>query len=58
MFQINVDNLNRMVNADRKTQQDATVYQKHTVHDNVQQLHVRQPSMYAKPEAASAVLGS
>ena len=26
--------------------------------DNVQQLHVQQPSMYAKPEAASAVLGS
>jgi len=26
--------------------------------DGVQQLHVQQPSMHAKPEAASAVLGS
>jgi hypothetical protein len=26
--------------------------------DSVQQLHVQQPSMYAKPEAASAVLSS
>jgi len=26
--------------------------------DSVQQLHVRQPSTYAKPEAACAVLGS
>jgi hypothetical protein len=26
--------------------------------DNVQQLHVQQPSTYAKLEAASAVLGS
>jgi hypothetical protein len=30
----------------------------HTVHDNVHQLHVQQPSMYEKPDAASAVLGS
>jgi hypothetical protein len=29
-----------------------------TVPDNVHQLHVQQHSMYAKPEAASAVLGS
>jgi len=29
-----------------------------TLSDNVQQLHVRQPSTYAKPEAACAVLGS
>jgi len=28
------------------------------VPDSVQQLHVRQPSTYAKPEAASAALGS
>jgi hypothetical protein len=28
-----------------------------TLPDNVQKLHVRQPSTYAKPEAASAVLG-
>jgi hypothetical protein len=28
------------------------------VPDNVHQLHVQQPSMYDKPEAASAVLGS
>jgi hypothetical protein len=28
------------------------------VPDNVHQLHVRQPSTYKKPEAASAVLGS
>jgi hypothetical protein len=28
------------------------------VPDNVHQLHVQQPSTYAKPEAASAVLGS
>jgi hypothetical protein len=28
------------------------------VPDNVHQLHVQQPSMYEKPEAASAVLGS
>jgi hypothetical protein len=27
-------------------------------HDNAHQLHVQQPSTYAKPEAASAVLGS
>jgi hypothetical protein len=26
--------------------------------DSVQQLHIQQPSTYAKPEAASAVLGS
>ena len=29
-----------------------------TLPDNVQQLHVRQPSSYEKPEATSAVLGS
>jgi len=29
-----------------------------TLPDSVQQLHVRQPSTYAKPEAACAVLGS
>ena len=29
-----------------------------TLPDSVQQLHVQQPSTYAKPEAASAVLGS
>jgi hypothetical protein len=28
-----------------------------TLPDNVHQLHVRQPSTYEKPEAASAVLG-
>jgi hypothetical protein len=32
--------------------------QAHTVPDNVHQLHVQQPFMYEKPEAASAVLGS
>ena len=32
--------------------------QAHTVPDPVHQLHVQQPSTYAKPEAASAVLGS
>jgi len=31
--------------------------QAHTVPDNIHQLHVQQPSMYEKPEAASAVLG-
>jgi len=31
---------------------------RHTVPGNVHQLHVQQPSMYEKPEAASAVLGS
>ena len=30
----------------------------HALPDSVQQLHVQQPSTYAKPEAASAVLGS
>jgi len=30
----------------------------HTLSDSVQQLHGQQPSTYAKPEAASAVLGS
>ena len=30
----------------------------HTLRDSVQQLHFQQPSTYAKPEAASAVLGS
>jgi hypothetical protein len=30
----------------------------HTLPEKVQQLHVQQPSTYAKPEAASAVLGS
>jgi len=30
----------------------------YTLPDSVQQLHVQQPYMYAKPEAASAVLGS
>jgi hypothetical protein len=29
-----------------------------TVPDNIHQLHVQQPSMYEKSEAASAVLGS
>jgi len=28
------------------------------VPDNIHQPHVQQPSMYEKPEAASAVLGS
>jgi hypothetical protein len=32
--------------------------QAHTVPDKVHQLHVQQPSMYEKPEAASVVLGS
>ena len=32
--------------------------QAHTVPDNVHKLHVQQPSMYKKPKAASAVLGS
>jgi hypothetical protein len=32
--------------------------QAHTVPDNVHQLHIQQLSTYAKPEAASAVLGS
>ena len=32
--------------------------QAHTMPDNVHQLHVQQPSRYAKPEATSAVLGS
>ena len=50
-----------------KIQQDAIKYQHfiipylyeaHTVPDNVHQLHAQQPSTYAKPEAASAVLGS
>jgi hypothetical protein len=31
---------------------------RHTVPDNVHQLHVQQPSTYEKPEAASVVLGS
>jgi hypothetical protein len=31
---------------------------RHTVPDNVHQLHVQQPSTYAKPEPGSAVLGS
>jgi hypothetical protein len=31
---------------------------RHTVPDNVHQLYVQQPSTYAKPEDASAVLGS
>jgi len=30
----------------------------HTLPGSIQQLHVQQPSTYAKPEAASAVLGS
>ena len=30
----------------------------HTLPDSVQQLHVQQPSTYAKPEAAGVVLGS
>jgi len=34
------------------------VVRQRTLPDNVQQLHVRQPSTYAKPEAASAVLSS
>jgi hypothetical protein len=35
-----------------KSQQDLHVWT-----DSVQQLHVQQPSTYAKPEAASAILG-
>jgi len=31
---------------------------RHSVPDNVHQLHVQQPSTYEKPEAAGAVLGS
>ena len=34
------------------------VYVNHLDADSVQQLHVQQPSTHAKPEAASAVLGS
>jgi len=33
-------------------------YATHTLPDNIQQQHVRQPSTYAKPQAACAVLGS
>ena len=33
-------------------------FQAQYVPDNVHQLHVQQPSTYAKPKAASAVLGS
>jgi hypothetical protein len=33
------------------------VRQGNTVPDNVQQLHIQQPSTYKKPEAANAVLG-
>jgi len=32
--------------------------QQYTLPENVQQLHVRQPSTYTKPEAACAVWGS
>jgi hypothetical protein len=47
----------------KKTQQDATVYQNLLFHvymkpDSVQQPHVQQSSTYAKPEAARAVLRS
>jgi len=59
-------------NSHRKIQQDATVYQnllfriymklsvysEYTLPDSIQQPHVQQPPTYAKPEAASAVLGS
>jgi hypothetical protein len=49
--------------------QNSTCFGRHTAHhqepknalalpDNIYQLHFQQPSMYAKPEAASAVLGS
>ena len=31
---------------------------RHSVPDNVHQLHVQQPSTYEKPEASSEVLGS
>jgi hypothetical protein len=31
---------------------------RHTASDNIHQPHVKQPSTYEKPEAASAVLGS
>jgi len=31
---------------------------RHSVPDNVHQLHIQQPLMYEKPEVASAVLGS
>jgi len=31
---------------------------RHTVPEDVHQLHVQQPSTYENPEAASAVLGS
>jgi hypothetical protein len=34
------------------------VRKSYTLPDSVQQLHLQQPSTYAKPEAASAVLGS
>jgi hypothetical protein len=47
----------------KKAKQDATVYENllfhiYMKHDSVQQPHVQQPSTYAKPETASAVLGS
>jgi hypothetical protein len=45
----------------RKIQNVCTAYKgiaKCKKSDNVQQLHVQQPSTYEKPEAASAVLGS
>jgi len=39
-------------------QQDLDVVRWHRPPDNAQQPHVRQPSTYAKPEAACAGLGS
>jgi len=51
----------------KKIQQDATIYQNFISYlcetqilylSSVQQLHGQQPSTYAKPVAASAVLGS
>jgi len=34
------------------------IHVRHSVSDNIHQLHVQQPSTYEKPEAASAVFGS
>jgi hypothetical protein len=42
----------------KKNQQDATMYQNFIIPYLYDALHVQQPFVYEKPEAASAVLGS
>jgi len=52
------DTSNTLPHGDKSDKEKVLLAEELKNSDSIQQLHVQQPSMYAKPEAASAVLGS